>query len=79
MSEHVRVAHMREKYINTYLGKHEGKQPFRRCKNWWKGNIKMNLEKREWEGVDWHPQACDRNQLCALCKHSNETSGSLTF
>jgi len=36
----------------------------------------MDLEKREWEGVDWHPQACDRNQRCALYKHSNETLGS---
>jgi len=53
---------MREKYIKIHLGKCEGKQPFKRCKNWWEDNIKMDLEKREWEGVDWHPQACDRNQ-----------------
>jgi hypothetical protein len=36
----------------------------------------MYLVKREWEGVDWHPQAYDKNQWCALCKHSNETLGS---
>jgi len=76
MSEHVWVAHMREKYVKTYLGTHEGKQLFGRCKNWWEVNIKMDLGKRECEGVDWHPQACDRNQWCALCKHSTEASGS---
>jgi len=53
---------MREKYIKTHLGKHEGKQPFGTRKNCWEDNIKVDLEKREWEGVDWHPQACDRNQ-----------------
>jgi len=44
-----------------YLGKREGKHPIRRRKNWWEDNIKMDLEKREWEGADWHPQACNRN------------------
>jgi len=53
---------MREKYVKTYLGTHEGKQLFGRRKNWWEVNIKMGLGKRECEGVDWHPQACDRNQ-----------------
>jgi hypothetical protein len=54
MSEHVGVAHMRKKYIKTYLGKLEGKQPFGRYKNWWKDNFKMDLEKksgRVWTGI----------------------------
>jgi hypothetical protein len=38
--------------LKTYLGKHEGKQQFGRCNNWWGDNIKMYLVKREWEGVD---------------------------
>ena len=36
---------MREKYIKTYLGKYERKQPFRRRKKWWEDNIKLDLEK----------------------------------
>lgn len=52
----------KEKCIKTYLGKHEGKQPFGRRKNWWEDNVKIGVEKIVQEGVDWHLQACDRDQ-----------------
>jgi hypothetical protein len=43
-----------EKCIKTYLGKHEGKQPFGRRKNWWEDMLKLILRKecrRVWTSI----------------------------
>jgi hypothetical protein len=35
------------------VGKPEGKRPFGRPEQRWEDNIRMNLRKIEWEGLDW--------------------------
>jgi hypothetical protein len=35
------------------VGKTEGKRPLRRPRLSWEDNIKMDLEKIGWNGVDW--------------------------
>jgi hypothetical protein len=35
------------------VGKHEGKRPFGRPRHIWEDNIRIDLKKIGWEGVDW--------------------------
>jgi hypothetical protein len=48
------------------LGKPEGKRPLGRLRRRWVGNIKMDLRKIGWSGVDWIDLAQDRDQWSAL-------------
>jgi hypothetical protein len=48
------------------VGKPEGKRPLGRPRRRWVDNIKMDLRKREWDGVDWIELAQDRDQWRAL-------------
>jgi hypothetical protein len=47
---------------NILVGKSEGKRPFRRCRHIWEDNIRMDLRKTGWEGVDWIHLAQDKDQ-----------------
>jgi hypothetical protein len=57
------------------VGKPEGKRPIRR----WVDDIKIDLRKMEWDGMDWLDLAQDRDQWRGSCVHSDEPSGSLKW
>jgi hypothetical protein len=48
------------------VGKPEGKRPLGRPRRRWVDNIKMDLRKKGWDGVDWIYMAQDRDQWRAL-------------
>jgi hypothetical protein len=48
------------------VGKPEGKRPLGRPRRRWLDNIKMNLRKIGWDGVNWIGMAQDRNKWRAL-------------
>jgi hypothetical protein len=48
------------------VGKPDGKRPLGKTKHRWVGNIKRNLRKIRWDGVDWIDIAQDRGQRRAL-------------
>jgi CRISPR/Cas system-associated exonuclease Cas4 (RecB family) len=48
------------------VGTPEGKRPLERPRRRWVDNIKMNLRKIGWDGVDWIDMAEDRDQWRAL-------------
>jgi hypothetical protein len=56
--------------------KPEGKRPDGRPRRRWEDNIKMNLRKVAWEGVDWIHLAENRDQWRAFY-HGKESSGSM--
>jgi hypothetical protein len=47
---------MRNAY-NILVGKPEGKRPLGRPQHRWEDNIRMDLRKIVWEGVDWMDMA----------------------
>jgi hypothetical protein len=62
------VARIGEKK-NAYrilVGKPEGKTILGRPRRRWVNNIKMDLRKIEWDGIDWIDLAQDRDQWRAL-------------
>jgi hypothetical protein len=48
------------------VGKAEGKRPLKRHRRRGKSNIKMDLRKTGWRGMDWIDLAQDRDQWRAL-------------
>jgi hypothetical protein len=46
------------------VGRPEGRSPLGRPR--WEDNIKMDLQKVEWEGVDWIDMAQDRDRWRAV-------------
>jgi hypothetical protein len=48
------------------VGKSDGKRPQGRPRRRWVDNIKMDLRKIEWDGMDWIDLAQDRDQWRAL-------------
>jgi hypothetical protein len=48
------------------VGKPEGKRPLRRTRCGWKDNIRMDLRKIGWGGMDWTNLAQDRDQWRAI-------------
>jgi len=64
------VARMRRtrNAYNILVGKREGKRPLGRPRSRCKDNIRMDLRKIEWEGVDRMHLAQDRYQRRALVK-----------
>jgi hypothetical protein len=48
------------------VGKPEGKRPLGRSRRRWVDNIKMDLGKIGWDGMDWIELAQDRDQRRAL-------------
>jgi hypothetical protein len=62
------VARMGEKR-NAYrilVGKLEGKRLLGRPRRRWVNNVKMDLRKKGWGGMDWFDLAQDRDQWRAL-------------
>jgi hypothetical protein len=54
---------------NAYMilvGKPEGKRPLERRRCRWVDNIKIDLRKIRWDGMDWIDLAQDRDQWRAL-------------
>jgi hypothetical protein len=43
------------------VGRPEGKRPLGRPKRRWEENIKMNIYKMKWGGIDWVDLAEDRD------------------
>jgi hypothetical protein len=52
------------------MGKPEAKRSLGRPRRRWEENIKMDLRKIGWDGMDWIDLAQDR-------EHGNEPSGSI--
>jgi hypothetical protein len=55
--------------MNAYrilVGKPECKRPLGRSRRRWVDNIKIDLRKIEWDGMDWIDLAQDRDQLRAV-------------
>jgi hypothetical protein len=48
------------------MGKPEGKRPLGRPRRRWEDNIKMDLRKIGWDGMDWIELAKDSDQWRAL-------------
>jgi hypothetical protein len=48
------------------VGKPEGKRPLRKPRRRWDDNIRMDLRKLGWGGMDWIDLAQDRGQWRAL-------------
>jgi hypothetical protein len=46
----------------TLVGKPEGRRPLGRPRRRWVDNIKLDLRKIGWDGIDWIDQAQDRDQ-----------------
>jgi hypothetical protein len=59
------------------VGKQEGKRPLGRPRLRWEDNIKIDLRKVRWDGMDWIELAQNRDQWRAYCEHGDEPSGSL--
>jgi hypothetical protein len=61
------MGEMRNAY-STSVGKPEGKRPLERTSCRWGYNIRMDLKKIGWEGVDWIHLSQDRNQCWSRVK-----------
>jgi len=48
------------------VGKSERRRPFGKPRRRWEDNIRMDIRKIGWEGVDWIHLAQDRDQLLAV-------------
>jgi hypothetical protein len=48
------------------VGRFGGRRPLGRPRRRWEGNIKMDLQEVEWEGVDWIDVAQDRDRWRAV-------------
>jgi hypothetical protein len=59
------------------VGKLEGKALHVRCRNRWEDNIKMNLKKIVFGGVDWIHLAEDRGPVVGSCGNGDEPLGSI--
>jgi hypothetical protein len=53
------IGEMRNAY-RILVGKPEGKRPLGRPKRMWVNNIRMDLRKIAWDGMDWMDLAQDR-------------------
>jgi hypothetical protein len=60
-----RIGEKRTTY-RILVGKPEGKRPLGRQRRMWLKNIKMDLKKISWDGMDWIDLAKDRDQWRAL-------------
>jgi hypothetical protein len=58
--------HGRDKCVQNFARKPEGKRPHGRLRHWWEYNIRMNLREIGWEDVDWIHLAQDRDPWWAL-------------
>jgi hypothetical protein len=48
------------------VGRPEGRRPLGRPRRKWEDNIKMDLQKVGWEGVDWIDMAQDKDRWRAV-------------
>jgi hypothetical protein len=63
------AGHVARTRIGTHTGywwESQGKRPLGRQRHRWVDNIKMNLGKIEWDGVNWVVLAQDRGKWSAL-------------
>jgi hypothetical protein len=65
---------MRNAY-NILVGKLEEKRPLGRPQPRWENNIRMDIRKIGYEGVDCMHLAQDRGPVAGFCEHGNEPSG----
>jgi hypothetical protein len=54
--------HGRDDICKILVGKSERKRPLERPSHGWKDNIRMDLRKIGWKGVDWMHLAQDKEQ-----------------
>ena len=64
--EHVALKGERRGVYKVLVGKPEGKRPLGRPRYRWEYNIKMDLQKVGFGGMDWIDLAQDRNRWWAL-------------
>ena len=48
--------------VYRVVGRHKGKRPLGRPRHRWEYNIKMDLQKVGWRGMDWIVVAQDRDR-----------------
>jgi hypothetical protein len=60
-----RIGKQRNRY-RILMGKPEGKRSIARPECRWEDNIKMDLRKIEWDGMDWINLTWDKNMWRAL-------------
>jgi hypothetical protein len=63
---HVELMGEKTNAYKIFVGKPEGKRAQGRHKHRWEDNIKMNLRKVGWSGMDWIHMAQDRDQWRAV-------------
>jgi hypothetical protein len=56
----------KSKAYGILVGKPEGKRPLGRQRRTYMENIKMDLREIEWDGMNWHNLAQDKDQRRAL-------------
>jgi hypothetical protein len=59
------------------VGKPEGTRPLEIPRRRWEDNIRMDLRKIGWSGMDWIDLDQDRDQWRGSCEGGNEPSGSI--
>jgi hypothetical protein len=73
--EMIRMGEMRNAY-KILVGKPKGKMPFRRHRHRFQDNIKMDIRKVGWEGVDWN-HVSEWGLVVSSCEHGNEPLSSI--
>jgi hypothetical protein len=72
---HIARIGVKKNAYRILVGKPEGKRPLGRPRRRWVNNIKMDLRKIGWDGMDRIDLAQNRGQWRA-CEHGNEPPGS---
>jgi hypothetical protein len=67
----------RKKFIQTLVGKAEGKRTLGRPRCNWGHNIKMNINEKVFQDVDWIHQAQDKRPMTGSCEYCNKFSSSI--
>jgi hypothetical protein len=75
------VTRMGEKWnaCRILVGKPEGKEPLERTRCRLVDNMKMDLRKIAWDGVDWIYLSLGYRVVERSCEHGNKPSGYIQF
>jgi hypothetical protein len=76
---HVERKGERRSICRVLVVKPEGKRPLGKPRRRWEGNIKMDLQKVGFGGVDWIELVQDMGQVAGSCECGNEPSGSIKW
>jgi hypothetical protein len=59
------------------VGKPEAKRAHGRQRLRWEDNIKMDLKRRKFEGVNWDSSGLEQGPVSGSCEHGDEPSASM--